>query len=611
MCIRDRSDWGRSKNYYHNVNLSYNVPFKNFPFLDWVTLKAQYSATYDWSRSAINADSLGNVIQNSQNRQLNLDLNFEKLYDYSDYLKSINGKKRRRSSGRTTRTPRDGSKAGAKDDKKKKVKEPSSVAKALIRPLLMIRKARINYSEQFGSVVPGFLPQAGLFGQRDFTAPGWNYVLGFQPDDAFYERAASSGWITDNVFQNQQVVQDYQQKLDGRLTLEPFNDFRIEIEANRNYQENHTEFFKDTSIVDNVSRIDRVAKRDIGSVTVSYLALQTLFDDDIIGLFRQFEDNRAILSRRLGTGVHESDGAAFTKGFGRYHQDVLIPSFLAAYTNDDPNTTEIFQDATEFRNLIPRPNWRVTYNGLAKVGNLGEIFQNVSLTHGYRSTMTINSFNSNFDFLDDNPFGEENLNNQTNNFYSRFEIPTIVIREDFSPLIGLDMRLKNGMNGNLDFKKSRSLAFDLITNELNETKTTEYVIGFGWRLKDVYIGFLQFGPNKKKKLKKGEEPVDPNAPSKSGNNRRGGGSSAQANDLNFKFDFSFSDDITIKHILDQNITEPTRGLKSIRISPSIDYAVNDQLTLRWFVDYNRTVHATSASFPITNVQGGLTVRFTL
>ena len=77
---------GRNKNYYHTLNASYTVPFKNFPFLDWITLKGQYSATYDWSRSAINADSLGNVIQNSSNRQINLDLNLQKLYDYSNYF---------------------------------------------------------------------------------------------------------------------------------------------------------------------------------------------------------------------------------------------------------------------------------------------------------------------------------------------------------------------------------------------------------------------------------------------------------------------------------------------------------------------------------------------
>ena len=109
--------------------------------------------------------------------------------------------------------------------------------------------------------MPGFLPQAGLFGQRDFSAPGWDYVLGFTPDNAWYERAAGrigpDRWITDNIFQNQQVIEDFQQKIDGRLTIEPFNDFRIEVEANRNYQEQHTEFFKDT-LINNITNIEHV-----------------------------------------------------------------------------------------------------------------------------------------------------------------------------------------------------------------------------------------------------------------------------------------------------------------------------------------------------------------
>jgi len=623
--VRDNlRDWGRPKNYYHNINLSYNVPFKNLPFLDWISLKAQVNATYDWSRSAINVDSLGNVIQNSQNRQANLNIDFEKLYDYSNYLKRINGKdkKRRGRTSRSTRTPRDGKKPTGKEDKKKKERKISTIEKILVRPLLMIRKGRLNYSEQVGSVVPGFLPQAGLFGQRDFSAPGWDYVLGFTPDNAWYERAAGrtgpDRWITDNIFQNQQVIEDFQQKIDGRLTIEPFNDFRIEVEANRNYQEQHTEFFKDTTVpgdrpADYVPDIQHIAERDIGSITVSYMALNTLFDDDIVGLFNRFEDNRIIISDRLGEGFHEVD-SIYARGFGREHQDVLIPAFLAAYTGETPQTINLDNDARNLRSIFPRPNWRLTYNGLSKVGDLGEIFQNVSLTHGYRSSLTVNAFNSNYKFDAANPFGDGNLNSITSNFYSKFEIPAVVIREDFSPLLGLDMRLKNGANLALDFKKSRNLSLDLINTELNETKTTEYVIGFGWRLKDVYIGFLQFGDAKKKRRKKKkddeQEPQDPNLP-QNVRSRRGGNSQSQPNDMNIKFDFSFRDDITFKHILDQNISEPTRGLKSIRISPSVDYALNEQLTLRWFVDYNRTVPATSQSFPITNIQGGLTVRFTL
>ena len=537
-------------------------------------------------------------------------------------LKKINGTGSNRSRTRTRTSPRNNDKEAdksedGKDDKKKKEKkdrEVTAIEKILIRPLMLLQKVRFNYSEQFGSVVPGFMPTSQLFGQQDFSSPGWSYVLGVSPNEAWFNRAADlannyqNPWITNNVFLNQQVIQDYQQSLDARISLEPFKDFRIDIEANRKYQENHTEFFKDT-LRDNSTVIEHVAQRDIGSVNVSYYALNTLFDDDIIGLFNQFENNRLIISQRLGEGlgVHATDGTGYKEGYGRYQQDVLIPAFLAAYTGKDPQTIDIYEDARKFKNLLPRPNWRLTYNGLAKIKGLDEIFQNVSITHGYKSTFTVNSFNTNFNYFSQNPLGIDNLNKKTSNYYSRFEIPTIVIQEAFSPLLGIDMRMKNGMNLSLDFKKSRNLAFALISNELDESKTTEYVIGFGYRMKDVIIPFLQFG-NKKKKKKKKDEGDEQEPP---GNFPLPGRGASQANDLNFKFDFSFRDDITIKHILDQNITEPTRGLKSLRISPSVDYAVNNQLTLRLFVDYNRTVPATSASFPITNVAGGLTVRFSL
>ena len=81
--------------------------------------------------------------------------------------------------------------------------------------------------------------------------------------------------------------------------------------------------------------------------------------------------------------------------------------------------------------------------------------------------------------------------------------------------------------------------------------------------------------------------------------------------MNFNFDFSFRDDITLQHRTDQNITEPTRGSRTVSISPSVDYDVNDKLNVRLFFDYNKTVPKTSAAFPITNTQGGVTVRFML
>ncbi|MEL6923754.1 MAG: cell surface protein SprA, partial [Bacteroidota bacterium] len=353
--------------------------------------------------------------------------------------------------------------------------------------------------------------------------------------------------------------------------------------------------------------------RDVGSYSSSWFSMQTLFENDIFELFKRFENNRQVISDRLAgvvdptLGQHELD-PQYRQGFGRYQQDVLIPAFLSAYNKKDVNTIAVSDDYAnsilfDIRRTLPRPNWRLSYNGLSKLPGLKDIFSSVSINHGYRSTMTVNSFNTDLEFQQD-PFS---VNPTTFSFYSRFELPGLVVAEQFSPLIGLDMKLRNDMTFRVDIKKARNLAMSFIDYQLSETKTSEYTIGFGHRIKNVIIPFLQFGEAKQKNKKKrsrsrkGEEEEDP------ANQRKEKGSN-----LNLKFDFSYRDDITVSHLLDQEVEPiPTRGLQTLRISPSADYDVNKQLNIRLFFDYNRTIPKTSASFPITNFQGGVTVRFSL
>jgi cell surface protein SprA len=102
-------DFGRPKNYQHNISLGYNLPIKYLPlFGDWVTAKVQYQAGYNWTAAALNVDSLGNVIQNNQNRSGNLDLNLEKLYNKVSYLKKIDrgGSKAKSRNPRNQSNPR-------------------------------------------------------------------------------------------------------------------------------------------------------------------------------------------------------------------------------------------------------------------------------------------------------------------------------------------------------------------------------------------------------------------------------------------------------------------------------------------------------------------------
>jgi cell surface protein SprA len=724
---------GRPKNYTHTATLSYTLPFKQIPFMDFVNVKASYTSTYTWSAQSLklqnmeldptlrrenfqNNYDLGNVIQNNSTRQVNGDLNFETLYNKSKYLSKINkpakagGKNNKKDDGKNApggggrgdtpmddamdpmgagggrpgsgrpgdpANPRDrnqpfdplkpapkpgtqqggdnkrstpamgpdgkpiigpdgkpvmipaddddkkGDKKG-KGDKKKKDRQPSMAERVALRPLMLVRKGRFTYSENFATIVPGFVPETKLMGLSEgFTAPGWAFVAGFQPDRQWLDDASQNGWITHRGELNQQVTRNYTQNFDAGLTIEPFQDFRIEINATRQYTRNSTELYKDQYFNLNLdsTRFEHRAARDMGSYTTSYFALNTLFNNDIDGLFDRFKANRPIVSQRLSRFEfnefipHEDqvENPGFAKGYGAIHQEVLLPSFIAAYTNKDANSVNL-----DVFKTLPALNWKLNYNGLSKIGKLNKYLASVQISHGYKSTMTVSSYNTDIFYDATRDPRNENYNDQTSsqvdsltfNYVARFEIPQVVINEQFSPLFGLDMKFKNDMQIKADFKKARTLAMSFVDYNLNETRSTGYVLGFGYRLKNVDIPFLtgskkgKKSSSKKAKDDKKKKPGAPATPPTPG----GGG---QVHDMNIKFDFEYRDDLTIIHSLQREISQPSRGAETLRISPSIDYQLNRRLSLRLFTDYSRTRPKTSQSFPITTINGGITVQFKL
>ena len=604
--------FGRTKNYQHNFQISYNLPIRLLPFMDWITSRAQYQAEYGWTAAALNTDSLGSVIQNRQDIQFSADFNFEALYNKVPFLRTIN-RGRQHPAAPGGRIPRQGPPEEAEST------GGGNVLSTLIRPLLLVRRARFNFTRQSNTIVPGFMPQARMFGMgQNLTAPGWDFVTGLQPrirelqpEEYFTEKdwlgqAAKKGWITSNVFLNQEAVQNFTQNYDARVTLEPFRDFRIELEATRNFTENHSQYFKDT-LFDNTANFVHAIPKDAGSLTLSYAALPTLFQDDrseIIALFRQFENNRLVISQRIGQGQHSDTTLAkngYTFGYGRTQQDVLVPAFIAAYTGEDPNAVSL-----DIFDMLPRVNWRLNYNGLSRVKLFSELFQNFSLTHGYKSTLTINRFNTGLDYLRTSDFG--GLNELNGNFYARLEIPEIVIQEGFSPLVAINATLKNGMSFNADYKNSRTLALSLVNNQLAETRRKEMMIGFGYILRNVNIPFLT---GKKSPPKPKGNRVSGIGKTNAGTTGPPVPSATQGNDLDINFNLRMSDDVTFNHLLDQGIVEPTRGSYLLSFSPSAEYRLNQRLSLRMFFDYRYNEPKTSAGFPRTDASGGIVVRFSL
>ena len=629
--INSLKDFGRTQNFSQNLDLSYKLPLKYIPFLSFMTVNAKYNAAYSWTGASLNLVELGNLIQNQQTRNLSANMDFTKLYDGWSYLKKIQGKKAGAVNAPDRRKKAD-TKAAGDDDKKreKKVKDrqPTLAEKIIVRPLLSVRKAKFSYQENLATVIPGFMETPSFFGLSDgFSSPGWDFVVGWQPDisidegaavqDNWLTRGAGKGWFSEDRFLNQQVFQQERFDFSADFDLEPFPDFIIKLDFKKNVSNNHSEEFKNTvSSGDPV--FEQLALKDIGSFEVSYFSMNTLFIEDNNMLFNRFSDYRKTISNRLAeqTGqainVHP-DNPLYKEGFGDQSQLVMIPAFIAAYVGIDPRTVnlDLHSEITDIK-YLPRPNWSIDYKGLSKLDIFKDIFSSFSIKHGYRSTLTVNSFQSDLRYDYEDRYSETDINE--NNYYSRLIIPDLVISENFDPIIGIDVKTKNNLSFRFNYKKSRMLL--LSSKSLTETKSTEMVLGFTYKLENVL-----FGKKAKAKAKKDNEEGDQGDKSlsnNSGNNFNPGGRGNQrgvsnaSRDMNFSFDFSYRDNITLENYLDngQN-ADPTRGNLTIRLSPAVDYAVTDNLVLRLFVDYNQTLPHVPTSFPITRVDGGLTVRFML
>jgi len=628
-------DLGRNKNYKHTFNINYNVPFKNLPMLEWISMRALYGGTYTWSSAAKNVDTLGNVIQNTQIRQLNADLSFDRLYSKSNYLKKIQkpGSEKKKDA-KTNQKTSSNDKKPVSDDKlstvqqdstttklskaekaklkkekekekrklareeRRKNREPSLAERILIRPLLSVRKARLTYTENLNSTIPGYMPGTTAMGMDQWSSPGFGYVAGWQPDDNYFERAIApdNNWITKNIFQNQLVILGQSQNIDARVNLEPFNDLKVDLNAGRTYQNTHTELFKVKAAGEGFGRY---TGRDIGSYTTTYFTLNTFFDD-LDDVFDRFETNRTTISSRLGV-TPDPNVPGYTTGFGKVQQDVLIPAFLSAYSNTDPNK----QDLDVF-NTFPKINWQLTYNGLTKIEFFKKFFSSVNVTHAYKSTLAVNSFNTSPNYDDADPF---KFNPITNNYYSRLEIPAVSITEGLSPLIRFDFKTKSDITFNIDYKKLRNLSLSFVDNMVNETKSADITIGAGYTLHNVKMPFMKEFQMKKNKKKKAQNSKDPGKTS-SGPGPKGGNKTSE-NDLIFKVDVSYRDDATVSHFIDQDLTRTSRGATTLRIAPNIEYQYNKNLTLRLFYDYNLTNPKTSQQFKTISQRGGITFRFLL
>ncbi len=343
---------------------------------------------------------------------------------------------------------------------------------------------------------------------------------------------------------------------------------------------------------------DHLNPLSAGGFNISYVALNTFFDNHdpnvISNIFKTFEDNRQIISLRVAQKNpywdQKKDPNGYAIGYGKYAQDVLIPAFLSAYTGKSAGSVSLLNQnnssmrSNPFSGMLPLPNWSILYNGLTKVKALSAFFTNISLTHGYNGSLSMNSFSSSLLYADRRYLGAPSfLDPISGNYIPYFLIPNITISERMEPLIGVNVTTVTQWSFRFEYKKSRLLTLSLVDYQLSENNSKEWIFGTSYRARGLRLPFKIPGLNNNK----------------------------LANDLTLRLDVGFRDMYNSNSRLDQANAYGTGGQKEITLQPSIDYVLNSKINLKFYFDQRTTTPYISSSPPIVSTRAGINVRIAL
>ncbi|MHA4736541.1 T9SS outer membrane translocon Sov/SprA [Dyadobacter sp. MSC1_007] len=560
---------GRIKNFDQKIDLTYRLPLDKIPLTDWMSADYKHSVAYQYQANALGLKDttglpFGDIIRNSRERGITGKVDFVLLYNKLRYLKFANTPSTARKN--FARSP------GDIEDIDMRT---TDIVKSITRALMTVRGINVSYSVLETTALPGYLRAPKYFGLDNANAPGLPFVLG-QQDRNFQIKAAEKGWITKSEQQNMPFQQTIAKNFSANTTLEPFKDFRLIIEARLTRQDAYQEFYRPDSSGGFVSQ----SPLRNGQFSMSFMSFRTAFAkmrrDNSSPVFDKFRAYRTIIRDRLNA-ENQSGGE-----YNETSQDVLISSFFAAYTGKDPNTVR-----TNPFLKFPMPNWDLSYNGLSQIPAFKRLFSSFTLRHKYMSNYSVGNFTSSLDYealyvnLAVTGYPLSSRLNDLGQYIPVFAMSTITLSEKFQPLVGVEMRTQSRITARLEYNRDRTIALNLSNSQVAELFNQDITVNIGFTKNNVPLPFKINGV--KKKLK---------------------------NDMTMQLAMTFRDTRSIQRKFDgENI--PIAGNINFQLRPTVNYMVNNRLSIQFYFDRTFNDPLVSNSFYRANTSGGVQLKFNL
>jgi len=144
----------------------------------------------------------------------------------------------------------------------------------------------------------------------------------------------------------------------------------------------------------------------------------------------------------------------------------------------------------------------------------------------------------------------------------------------------IDLETTEAIRVLAEIKKDRTMSLSFDNNLLTEVKGNEYILGLGYRIKDLKI-----------------------------TTNLGGKQRVLSSDLNFKADVAYRKNINIIRYLDLDNNQVIAGQNLWAINFVADYALSKNLTALFYYDHTFSEYAISTAFPQTTIRSGFTLRY--
>lgn len=476
----------------------------------------------------------------------------------------------------------------------------------------MVRRVQVTYRKTDALTVPGFEPGIGFFGQKheggSLYAPGWDFGFGFFPKN-YMEKARDHGWLSlsDSVAQpaNMASTADF----DYKITLEPFPGFKIQVNGKRYEAQTNSMLFVSNDDKSGYTLQDNMT----GSFNITQVAIATAFEkigkssdnfsSKTFNRFLQYRNEmRDRLQERYSQAYYPTKdptkifadsldicGKKYDRSMGEVNRnsaDVLVPAFLAAYTKQDINKIS-FNPFIDILHVMP--NWSITFDGLGRIPAIKEHFKSFVFTHAYTCKYAIGSYSTFSTWLGAGDGGDKTLGFRRDAVSgmptpsSAYDITSVSLTESFSPLIGVNMTLKNSLLIKTEYRKQRSMTLNVNAVQITEGHTDEIVVGTGYTVKDLHFS----------------------AKAKNGAQRK------VSNDLKLTVDFSYKNVATLLRKVEEGLTQASNGTKVWGLKIAADYVISQKVNVQFFYDHQSTIPLISSSYPIKNDNVGLNIKFML